>query len=90
MNSNKTSSIIGQSCLSGKYKSDLVIRGINLLGNGKTAKIVTLAGIKGNVILATRYDIYMYAGNGTSGLTGDICIENELGEIIRGGSWRYE
>ncbi len=86
----KVNLITGQSIYSGKYNSDIVIRGINLLGDGKTAKKVTLAGIPGNVIIATSYDIYMYAGRGTSGLSGEVCIENELGEIVRGGSWKYE
>jgi hypothetical protein len=82
--------ITSQNTHSGKYKTDVVIRGINLLGNGKSVKKVTLAGVPGNVILANKCDIFMYAGRGESGLQGDICIENELGEVVSGGSWKYD
>jgi hypothetical protein len=86
----KVYSITSQNIYKGKYMTDVVIRGINLLGNGKSVKKVTLAGIPGNVILANKKDIFMYAGLGEPGLQGDICIENELGEVVRGGSWKYE
>ena len=84
------SKIISQNVYSGNYKEQVVIRGINLLCNGKCIKKVTLAGIPGNVIMENNYDIYLYAGRGETGLEGDICIENELGEVVRGGSWRYD
>lgn len=86
----KVYSITSQNIYKGKYMSEVVIRGINLLGNGKGVKKVTLAGIPGNVILANKQDIFMYAGFGEPGLQGVICIENELGEVVMGGSWKYE
>jgi hypothetical protein len=82
--------ITRQSVYKGNYMTDVVIRGVNLLSNGKNVKKVTLAGIPGNVIMANKYDIFLYAGRGESGRQGDICIENEHGEIVRGGSWKYE
>lgn len=90
MDHRKTSQITSQNVYSGSCREEVVIRGINLLGNGKSVKRVTLAGIPGNVIMTNNYDIFLYAGRGQSGLQGDICIENELGEIIRGGSWKYD
>jgi hypothetical protein len=87
----KTQCIItSQSVTKGKHMTDVVIRGVNLLCNGKSAKQVTLAGIPAKVIIANKCDIFLYAGYGESGRQGDICIENELGEIVRGGSWQYE
>jgi hypothetical protein len=86
----KVYSITSQSIYKGKYMTDVVIRGTNLLGNGKSVKRVTLAGISGNVILANKNDIFMYAGFGEPGLQGVICIENDLGEVVTGGSWKYE
>ncbi len=82
--------ITSQNIYSGKCGSDVIIRGINLLSSGRRVKQVTLAGVPGNVIMANNYDIFLYARNGTSGLTGVICIENELGEVVIGGSWKYE
>jgi hypothetical protein len=82
--------ITKQNVKTGKHRTEVIIRGFNLLGSGKSVTTVTLAGIKGDVILANNYDIFLYAGRGVSGLQGDVCIENELGEVIRGGSWKYE
>lgn len=82
--------ITSQNVNQGKHMTDVIIRGTNLLCNGTFAKKVTLAGIPGNVILSNKYNIFLYAGYGENGRKGDICIENELGEIVRGGTWKYE
>jgi hypothetical protein len=86
----KYSIITSQNTYSGKCGSDVIIRGINLLANGKRVKKVTLAGIPATVIMTNNYDIFLYARHGVSGLQGVVCIENELGEVVKGGSWRYE
>lgn len=90
MDSKKVYSIISQNVYTGKYRQEVVVRGINLLGSGKSITKVTLAGVPSTVILQSKSNIFMYAGRGTSGLEGVICIENDLGEIISGGSWKYE
>lgn len=87
---NKFSVITSQSVYSGKSGSEVIIRGVNLLGNGKLVKQVTLAGVPGNVIMSNNYDIFLYARRGMSGTRGIICIENDIGEIVSGGSWKYE
>lgn len=87
---NKFSVITSQTVYSGKSGSEVIIRGINLLGNGKYVKQVTMAGVPGNVIVSNNYDIFLYARRGVSGTQGIICIENDLGEIVSGGSWKYE
>ena len=84
------SKITSQNVFSGKHREAVIIRGTNLLCNGKYIKTVTLAGIPGTVIMTNKNDIFLYAGQGDSGLHGDICIENELGEVVRGGSWKYD
>jgi hypothetical protein len=90
MEYHKVGMITRQNIYSGINRSEVVIRGTNLLGSGTSIKSVTLAGVLSNVILSNRYEIFLYAGLGTKGTKGDICIENNLGEIIRGGTWTYE
>jgi hypothetical protein len=90
MEYHKVGIITRQNISSGLNRSEVVIRGNNLLGSGTSIKSVTLAGVQCNVILSNRYEIFLYAGLGKPGTKGDICIENNLGEVIRGGSWLYE
>jgi hypothetical protein len=90
MKYHKIGVITRQNISIGPNKAQVVIRGDNLIGNGTCIKSVTLAGIPGRVIFSNQDEIFLYAGTGKPGMKGDICIENNLGEIIRGGSWIYE
>lgn len=90
MEYHKIGIITRQNISNGSNKAQVVIRGDNLLVNGTSIKSVTLAGIPGRIIFSNKDEIFLYAGNGKSGMKGDICIENNLGEIVRGGSWLYE
>jgi hypothetical protein len=85
----KVGIITSQNTQSGTTREQVVIRGNNLLGNGTCIKRVTLAGVLGRVIFFNNYEIYLYAGRCSSNLQGEICIENDIGEVICGGSWKY-
>jgi hypothetical protein len=90
MKYHKIGIITRQNITSGPNKSQVVIRGDNLLVNGTSIKSVTLAGIPGRVIFSNQDEIFLYSGIGKPGTQGDICIENNLGEVVRGGSWLCE